>query len=304
MVSLIRALTAFSLVVSFNAAALDLGPLDGIAPPPGITGISLEFADQTSSGSLEAGALGTIDAKIDTQAWKLRVGHSFGLGETPVYVYGELPMTDRSIESETAKLLQFEGDSGIGDLALAAAIWPYANQDAGRYWGLAGYVVAPVGGYETERNLEGVNLNPGGNRWIGILQTGIHQRFGERWHWSLGSDITFFEDNDKVHKIVLPAGREVVRQEVEPYITYQTSLAWQVLPALTLAASYYVDRGGESRIDGADWGSAVNRERYGLWVMTALSRQTRLNFSYKSTVDNESDFELKDNFQVRLIRFF
>ncbi len=280
--------------------ALDLGPMDGLPPPPGVTAISLEYQDQASSGEVETVTLGGVGAEIDRQATKLRIGHGFSLGSMPAYSYGELAVRDSEITSATADRLGFAGDSGMGDLAIATAIWPYVNPDAGRFWGVAGYVVAPVGDYDAEHNLEGVNLNPGSNRWIGVLQTGIHQRLGERWHWSLGADVTMFEDNDEVTRI---AGG-LSRQEVEPYITYQSSLAWQWHPALTLAASYYVDRGAESRLDDGDWQSSINRERYGLWALAALSRKTRVSVSYKSTVDNASDFELDDNFQIRIIRLF
>lgn len=289
--------------------ALDLGPMDGIPPPPGITAISLEYQDRTSSGLIYNDTIGPIAGEIDRQALKLRLGHGFSIGSMPAYAYGELafndPTLNQAILQRTGQTLAeagttLAGDDGVGDLALATAIWPYANRDAGRFWGIAGYVVAPTGDYQAERNLEGVNLNAGGNRWIGVLQTGVHQRLGERWHWSIGSDITVFEDNDEVRRITGGLGQ----QEVEPYITYQSSLAWQAHPAVIFAASYYIDRGAEARLDDGDWQSAVNRERYGLWAIAALSRNTRLSFSYKSTVDDASDFELKDNFQLRIIRFF
>ena len=292
-----------------QSSALDLGPMDGVPPPPGITAISLEYQDRTSSGLIENDTLGDIGGEIDRQALKLRMGHGFSLGSMPAYAYGELAFNDATLNNailqSTGQPLEalnitLAGDDGVGDLALATAVWPYANREAGRFWGVAGYVVAPVGDYEAERTLEGVNLNPGGNRWIGVLQTGIHQRLGERWHWSVGSDVTVFEDNDEMRRLSGAVGE----QEVEPYITYQTSLAWRAHPALTLAASYYVDRGAESRIDGGDWASAVNRERYGLWLLGALSRETRFSLSYKSTIDDASDFELKDNIQLRIIRFF
>jgi len=292
--------------------ALDLGPLDGLPPPPGITAISLEYQDRTSAGLIDNDTIGPIDGEINRQALKLRLGHGFTLGSMPAYVYGELPLNDPTLERATLSTgatladalaqrgMELVGDDGVGDLALATAVWPYANREAGRFWGVAGYLVAPTGDYEAERTLEGVNLNPGGNRWIGVLQTGIHQRLGERWHWSVGSDVTVFEDNDEMRRLSGAVGE----QEVEPYITYQTSLAWRAHPALTLAASYYVDRGAESRIDGGDWASAVNRERYGLWLLGALSRETRFSLSYKSTIDDASDFELKDNIQLRIIRLF
>ncbi len=296
----LRSLLFASLLVPFQAGALDLGPLDGIPPPPGVTAISLEYADQTSSGSF-ATSLGSFSGTIDRQAWKLRVGHGFTLGSMPAYTYGEVAWRDSAVSGSDAELLGIEGDDGIGDLALATAIWPYANREAGRFWGVAGYIVAPTGDYITEKNLEGVNFNAGSNRWIGVLQTGIHQRLGERWHWSIGSDVTVFEDNDQVSRI---GSAVAVEQEVKPYITYQTSIAWRAHRALVLAASYYVDRGAETRLNGGDWGSATNRERYGLWALTGLSEKTRLAISYKSTVDDSDDFELKDNIQLRIIRIF
>ena len=289
--------------------ALDLGPLDGIAPPVGVTGVSLELADRSLSGSLDIPHVGPTDARVERRNANLRLGHGFELAGMPAYAYGELPLVDYQVSGEAAQRFDLDPGRGVGDLALALAVWPHADRVKGQYLGVAGYLIAPTGEYKASRTL-GANLNPGSNRYAAILQAGGQQRLGDHFEWNLAADVMFFGDNDEYigERVAITrsgfAPADPATLEVKPYISYQTSLAWRPHPAVTLAASYYIDRGAESRVDGGDWGASINRERYGLWGLFALSLRTRLNISYKRPVDDDSALELDDALQIRLVRFF
>ena len=292
-----------------GAAALDLGPLDGIAPPSGIGGVSLALGERSLSGSLDIHGIGPIGARVERRNANLRLGHGFELIGMPAYAYGELPLVDYRVAGEVASQFDLDPGKGPGDIALALAAWPHADRANGSYFAMAGYVIAPTGEYEASRTL-GANLNPGGNRYAGILQAGGQQRIGTHFEWNLAADVMFFGDNDAYigGRVVTNHGRlqpaDPATLEVKPYISYQSSLAWRPHRAVTLAASYYIDRGAESRVDGGEWGASVNRERYGLWGLFALSPRTRLNISYKRPIDDQSALELDDALQIRLVRFF
>ena len=299
-------------LVGGSAAALDLGPLDGIAPPAGVTGVSIELAERTVEGALELQGT-ALPTRIERQSVNLRFGHGFEIGGMPAYGYGELPMVDFSVDSTATDLVDVEAGSGVGDLALALAVWPYADPEAGRFLGVAGYLIAPTGEYDADKTV-GVNLNPGNNRFAGIIQAGFQQRLTDQLEWNIAADVMVFEDNDefigdRVEMTMTGGAPALVPQspatlEVEPYISYQTSLAWRLHPAVTLATSYYIDRGAEFRIDGDDWSDSVNRERYGLWGLFTLGPGTRLNVSYKGPVNDRSDLELQESVQIRLVQFF
>lgn len=293
----------FGLAIS-NAHALDLAPRTGVPPPSGVSAASISVAHRSFEGTVAIGDLGSASGRVDRQNVSLRYGRSGELSNRPVYTYINLPLVDFDVGGSVARneALALAPDQGVGDIAVAAAIWPYTNREAGRFLGVAGYLVLPTGEYDSKRTV-GLNLNPGNNRFAAIIQTGWHQELSDRWAWSIAADVMFFEDNDEY------IGDDVItkvpsRFEVKPYASYQSALSYQANSALTLAMSYYVDRGAESRNVGSEWGSAINRERYGLWALMTLSARTQLNLSYKSTIDDASGLELKENVQLRLIRFF
>jgi len=299
-------------LLSTPASGLDLGPLDGIPPPPEVSGASVAFGHRSFQGTADIGGGSTLRSRVDRQNVSLRYGRSARLGEMPAYFYASLPLVNVELGRELADPpvpgVELDPGEGVGDLALAGAIWPYVDRDRGRFVGVASYAVVPTGEYDVDRTF-GLNLNPGNNRFAGILQAGFHQRLSDRLDWSIAADIMVFEDNDqfigaRFANPPLPDPAAPATLEVEPYASYQTVLTWRVHPALSLATSYYVDRGGEFRVDGGDWSRSINRERYGLWALVALSPRTRINLSYKSTVDDRSDLQLQDNAQVRFVRFF
>lgn len=297
------------MVTPVAALALDLGPLDGIAPPVGVTGASVELADRSFSGSLDIPRVGPTTARIERRNVNLRLGHGFDLAGMPAYAYGELPLVEYRVSGEASSRFDLDPGRGAGDLALALAVWPHADREKGQYVGMAGYLIAPTGEYEASRTL-GANLNPGSNRYAAILQAGGQQRLGEHFEWNLAADVMVFGDNDEYIGERVAVSRAGLRPadpatlEVKPYISYQSSLAWRPHRAVTLAASYYIDRGAESRVNGGEWGPSINRERYGLWGLFALSLRTRLNISYKRPVNDSSALELDDALQIRLVRFF
>jgi hypothetical protein len=74
----------------------------------------------------------------------------------------------------------WDNGTGLGDLTLVAALWPYADRTAGRYLGLAGYLILPTGDYDPARTLQ-LNLNPGENRLQWALQAGYSSNLSDRW---------------------------------------------------------------------------------------------------------------------------
>ena len=279
--------------------ALDLYPRDGVPLAEGTTTLSLEWKDRNADAMLSPG----LSFDVEQQSVNLRLGHAFSLGGMPAYAYAELPFIDYSVSGRVAESFALGPDSGIGDASLALALWPYANVDRGRYWGVAGYVLAPTGEYDVSRTV-GLNLNPGSNRYAAVLQTGFHQQLSNRVDWSIAADITVFEDNDDyLNPAAFPQAIPTTL-ESKPYVTYQTALSYRLNSALTLAASYYLDRDGEMKVAGGNWSNAIDRDRYGLWALINFSEQMRLTVSYQDTVNDDSTVALGSSFQLRFTRLF
>ncbi|AGM41235.1 putative secreted protein [Spiribacter salinus M19-40] len=299
------------LCLAIPVGAVDLAPYDVVAPPADIRGASLQIGHRSFQGDVTLDGQNTLGSRVDRRNASVRLGRSAQFGETPAYFYASLPYValelGGDLDDKSVTGVDLEAGEGVGDLALAAAIWPYADREIGRFVGVAAYAVVPTGRYDASRTF-GFNLNPGNNRFAGVVQAAFHQRLGKRFDWSLAADAMFFEDNDRFIGARFAPGTsepaEPARLEVKPYFSYQMALAWRAHPAISLAVSLYADRGGASRVGGGDWSRSINRERYGLWALVALSPRTRINLSYKSTVDDRSDLQLQDNAQVRFVRFF
>lgn len=293
-----------------SAKAVDLGPYDGVAPPPGVTAGSIQVGHRSFQGDVSLNDA-NLGARVDRHNVNIRIGRSAEWAGTPVYGYASLPYSQFELGDELGGEplpgVQLQAGEGLGDLALAGAIWPYVDRNAGRFVGLAGYAIVPTGDYAAEKTF-GLNLNPGNNRFAGIVQAGLHQRINNRFDWSIAADAMFFEDNDRFIGARFAPGTldpaAPARLEVKPYFSYQTALAWQANPAISVAASVYADRGGAFRVAGGDWSRATNRERYGLWARLRLSPRARVTVNYKSTINDRADLPLQDNLQIRLIRLF
>ncbi len=293
-------LSCLGLVLSASASALDVGARDVIAPPAGIAGVSIAVRHRNIEGSAKINQT-RINARIDRKNIDLRYGRAGVLAGLPTYGYVNVPWVDYDIGGEAAGLGLSTGH-GLGDVAIAGAIWPYSDRQKGRHWAVAAYGILPTGEYDSAHTA-GVNLNPGNNRFAGILQSGVYQRLSQRLGWMGVADVMVFEDNDEFIGDDL-AGRQPGRLEVKPYITYQTALNYQVNPALNVAASYYVDRGAKTRQRGGDWTSAVNRDRYGFNARLALSPTWQVGLTYKSTADDVAGLEIKQFVRLRLLRFW
>jgi len=273
--------------VPWSAQAIDLAPLDGVAPPPGARGASIALGYREFNEVYLAGVRQPQDFSIRVRSAALRYGQSVSFGQLPGYIYADLP------------LLEVNDEQGVGDIALAAAIWPYANRTTGTYVGIAGYLVLPTGSYDVQKT-QPVNLNPGGNRTVGALQTGVNQRLFERFNLQTAIDVAVFEDNDQYLGM---AGR-VGTLEQRALVSWQGSLSYRFSPATAIGLSYFNNAGGEVRSHGGAWSGEVQNERIGLWARTAISPRMTAAINYKRAINIENGIKESDNIQLRVSRFF
>ena len=276
-----------SVGIVFSAQAVDLAPRDGIAPPPGVLGASISAGYRAFDEAYIDGVRQPQDISLRARTAALRIGSYVPIGSLPGYVYADFPY------------VELDGNDGVGDVALAGAVWPYANKQSGTYIGIAGYLVLPTGDYDVE-NTRLLNRNPSGNRTIGAFQTGINQRVYERFNVQVAVDVAVYEDNDEY----FGASPQIGTLEQRSLVSWQASLSYRWSTAFAVGVSYFDNAGGEVRTHDGPWSGEVQNERVGLWARMAISPRMTLAVNYKQALDIKNGFLEADNIQVKVARYF
>jgi len=97
----------------------------------------------------------------------LRAARSYEIDGTPAISY--LQLGYGSIKP-SGSLSDYPSDTGVSDLTLATAIWPYVNCETRTYFAVAGYVTVPTGSYSSQ-----IPFNYGENRFKFDLQLGFQK---------------------------------------------------------------------------------------------------------------------------------
>jgi hypothetical protein len=277
------------------ASAIDLLPTDGIAPLPGHTAVQLSYVTSRRAGYYRHGDELDSQAKLRMDQVQLRIGHSFEVADWPAYVYAQ------GVERDTAPgghLSGLDNGTGLGDLTLVAALWPYADRTAGRYLGLAGYLILPTGDYDPARTLQ-LNVNPGENRLQWALQAGYSSNLSDGWGLMTAIDAQWFGDNDAW---LGRDGRQVTQAQ-QVLWTWQTALTYTVAKPLTLGLTYYFQEGAATRLAGARWDNEMRVHRYTasaiLWLPFG-----RLVLQYGGDLQTENGLFEEERVAVRFMKVF
>jgi hypothetical protein len=161
-----RTVVLFLLAKPLVGSAIDLQPNDIVAPPPDKTYLMLSyFGTENTTNYRNGSAVSTspyANPVIKGQNTILRAARSYTLGDLAGLTYAQLPYG--SIQP-AGSLANYPTSTGIGDLSLATAIWPYANRDTRTYFGMAGYLILPTGSYSSTQP-----FNMGENRYKTAIQ--------------------------------------------------------------------------------------------------------------------------------------
>ncbi|MGH8162086.1 MAG: transporter [Gammaproteobacteria bacterium] len=230
------------------ASAQVIEPGDLTPLPPGTNALLGYYAYQHDTNfSFADGPTFTDQTGTEVNLGAARYIHYFALGGHPaaVQVYQIF-----GSESGTEIAGQRLGSAfGAADVALNAAIWPYADRKDGRYLVLVGWIFPPTGTYDPH---SAVNL--GDNRWSGDLQIGWHQRLSHHLSYDLAFDVTLYGDNANA----FPGG---FRLSQDP--TYQVQLwaNWSWTPRLQTSIGYQGTFGGDQYLEGAFTGRKTEEQR-------------------------------------------
>jgi Putative MetA-pathway of phenol degradation len=280
----LRRLTALALLILPTATfAVDLQPNDIVAPMPGkihamVSYLNAENGTFYKNGSaVSTKPFGSPD--IGTQSAIARISTSYAVHDLPAISYFQIPYG--TIKPE-GSLASYAAGTGFGDLTFATAIWPYSDREKRRYFGLAGYLSAPTGSYNSQQV-----FNAGENRYKSDVQMGYQQPIIENLDGMIAVDTMWFGGNSQCAAACFSASNTSLNQK--PLTTTQLGPIYKINQTYTLGASYFYVAGGATSIGNTYQNNVVNTQRY---LLSALAYYPigRISLQYGR------DMEIKNGF--------
>ena len=271
------------LTYSLEAWAIDLQPNDIVAPLPGRHSVAISYLN-TENGTLYKN--GTVvkskpfaSPDIDGQAALMRLSTTYTIGDLPAASYIQIPY---GTIKPAGSLSAYPSGTGVGDTAFMTAIWPYSDRNARRYFGIAGYVIAPTGSYNNQQL-----FNMGENRWKADLQMGYQQPITNNIDGMIAVDTMWFSTNNQCAAACFSATNTSLSQK--PLTSTQLGPIYKIDETYTLGASYFYVAGGATTIGNAYQNNTANTQRY---LLSAVAHYPigRITLQYGR------DMEIKNGF--------
>jgi hypothetical protein len=281
-----------TILTPLMAWAVDLQPNDIVAPLPNKNYVTISYLNTENSTLYSNGSVGVANPKslytnpvIDTQLAILRGARTYSLGELPAVTYIQLPY---GTAKPAGSLSGLSGDTGIGDLTLATAIWPYHNKATRTYVGLAGYLISPTGSYSSQRAF---NLSE--NRFRTDIQLGFQTPISENVDAMIAVDTMWFGGNSQCATACGLTSNGSLTQK--PLTTTQLGPIYRINQIFTVGASYLYVAGGATSINNSYMNNVANTQRF-LLSSQAHTPIGRISLQYGR------DMEIKNGFiQTRLL---
>jgi Putative MetA-pathway of phenol degradation len=240
----------------YSAWAVDLQPNDIIAPLPGKNYVTISYLNTENDTFYQNGSV--VRSKpftspvITGQAAQLRLSTTYEIEDLPSVSYIQLPY---GTLKPSGSLSAYSSGTGTGDLVFATAIWPYSDRQARRYLGLAGYLIAPTGSYNSQQA-----FNLGENRWKADIQMGYQQPIITNLDGMIAIDTMWFSTNNQCAAACFSASNTSLSQK--PLTTTQLGPILKIDQTYTLGASYFYVAGGATTIGNTYQNNTVNTQRY------------------------------------------
>ena len=296
-----RALPLTLLALLFQpliAWAIDLQPNDVVAPLPDKNYLMVSYVSTENTNFYKNGSVVSAgpykNPVIDTNSAVLRGSRTYSISDLPAVSYVQLPYT---ITKPAGSLAAYPGNSGIGDLTFATAIWPYSNRETRTYLGIAGYLITPTGSYSGQRP-----LNVGENRFKSDIQIGFQRPITESVDGVIAVDTMWFGGTSQCAAACsqsLSATSPTVPLAQKPLTTTQLGPIYNINKIFTVGASYFYVAGGATAINNDYQNNVVNTQRF---LLSGLAHTPIGRFS----LQYGRDMEIKNGFyqpRVLAVRF-
>lgn len=260
--NLYRIIATILLMLPSICLAIDLQPNDIVAPLPGKNHAMISYVNSESGTYYRNGSavssrpFGSPD--IGIQSAIARLSTSYSITNLPAISYLQLPY---GTIKPAGSLASSPASTGIGDLTFATAIWPYADREKRRYFGVAGYLTAPTGSYNSQQA-----FNLGENRYRSDIQMGYQQPIIGNLDGMVAVDTMWFGGNSQCAAACLSASNTSLNQK--PLTTTQLGPIYKFNQTYTLGASYFYVAGGATTIGNTYQNNVVNTQRF---LLSALA---------------------------------
>ncbi|WP_114689360.1 transporter [Polynucleobacter necessarius] len=152
-------------------------------------------------------------------------------------------------------------NTGIGDLTFATAIWPYADREQKKYFGVAAYLAVPTGSYNSQQA-----FNTGESRYRSDSQMGYQQPIIENLNRMIAVDTMWFGGNSQCAAACFSANNTSLNKK--PLTTTQLGPLYKLNENYTFGASYFYVAGGATTIGNTYQNNVVNTQRF---LLSALA---------------------------------
>ena len=272
-----------ALSLSADVNAIDVMPDGAFAPPPDLNAYMVAVNHVELGDKYQDGNKLNLGTELSLSALLLRYTRTFTINDNPAgfYIQPSFVYADPG-----GSLSSNQSEFDLGDTALALAYWPYVNHDAGRYFALAGYLVAPTGDYDSNRL-----INPGGNRWSWVTQAIFHDMLSDKWGYMFAVDSQWFQDNDDyrlTHQ----------NHEQDPLYLTQATLNYKPDSSLMFSVSYFHNFGAKEKLDGVTVTDDISNGRVGL-TMIKRSKAGKLIVRYVKGLEPENGFIKEHQLYIR-----
>lgn len=286
-----------SLILTRPSVAVDLQPNDIVAPLPNKNHVMVSYYDTENSTLYKNGS--AVSSKpygspvIDVPSVIVRALHTYAIGDLPAATYVQLPY---GTVSPSGSLSSYAPSTGIGDVVLATAIWPYANRQTRTYFGVAGYLQVPTGAYSSNQV-----FNTGTNRYSYDLQMGYQQPIIGNLDGMVAVDTQWFGGNSQCAATCGSSTNVPLTQK--PLTTTQLGPIYRINQTFTVGASYLYVAGGATAINNVYQNNVVNTQRF-LLSGLAYTDIGRFSLQYGRDMGIQNGFIQTRVLAVRFMREF
>jgi Putative MetA-pathway of phenol degradation len=292
-----RFLLYLLLLFPLMSRGIDLQPNDIVAPLPDKNFIQITYYATKNGTFYKNGS--AISASpyaspiVDTQSTITKFISTYMIADLPAASYIQIPY---GTIRPSGTLSEYASDTGIGDLALATAIWPYSNRETQTYLGLAAYLTIPTGSYSSMQA-----FNMGSNRYNTAIQLAYQQKIISDLEGMVAIDTMWYGGNSQCAAGCGSATNVSLNQK--PITTIQFGPIYKINPILTVSAQYYFVAGGATSINNVSQDNVINTHRFmlGSLIYTDIGR---FSIQYGRAVDIQNGFIETSVFTLRYLRQF
>lgn len=282
-----------ALFTPFMAWAIDLQPNDIVAPLPNKNYVTVSYLNTENNTLYRNGSVAASGPVIDTQSAIFRGTRSYDLGSLPAVSFIQLPYG--SIQPG-GSLANQASATGIGDLTIATAIWPYHNRATRTYLGLAGYLISPTGSYSSQRA-----FNVGENRFRTDLQMGFQTPITSNIDGMIAVDTMWFGGNSQCATACGLSTNGSLTQK--PLTTTQLGPIYRINEIFTVAASYFYVAGGATSVNNTYRNDVANTQRF-LLSGQAHTPIGRVSLQYGRDTEIKNGYAQTRLLAIRLMKEF